>query len=253
MSHHEPRTDTDESDHENTSRRHGGPIANSTGSVQGIKDEELSVGDVVVVDRSVGSIDAQTYATVVSIDERGSRLVGPDYPSAAFGAALDIVGVTSYDRLVGRDGDGAYHLLCRSPGGDRLLEVIEDPGEAPVHEQRIVSDRVLAQWVEHIGDVRGWDSVTSAFAALVDGVDRGDGVRTDGGHSGGGSVYVDVLGILPTHDDEVICSNCRRPRFTWEKCPNCGHYADSVGQKGDGQDVAVRSLASDSEQGGGDQ
>jgi hypothetical protein len=45
---------------------------------------------VVVVDRSVGSIEATTFATVVAIDGRGSRLVGPDYPSPAFGSALHI-------------------------------------------------------------------------------------------------------------------------------------------------------------------
>jgi len=54
----------------------------------GVAAENLSVGDVVVVDRSVGSITAKAYATVVAIDGRGSRLVGPDYPSPAFGGAL---------------------------------------------------------------------------------------------------------------------------------------------------------------------
>jgi len=171
MSQHDTRTDTDESHDENTSRPHGGPISNSTGSVQGIKADELSVGDVVVVDRSVGSITAKTFATVVAIDERGSRLVGPDYPSPAFGNALDIERVTSYERLVGRDGDGDYHLLRRSPGGDRLLDVVEDPGDEPDHEQRIVSDRVLAQWIEHVDACREWDSVTSEFEALVAGGD----------------------------------------------------------------------------------
>jgi hypothetical protein len=83
--------------------------------------DELSVGDVVVVDRSVGSITAKTYATIVAIGERGPRLVGPDYPSPVFGAGLHIECVTGYDRLVGRDGDGDYHLLRRRPaaGGDR--------------------------------------------------------------------------------------------------------------------------------------
>jgi hypothetical protein len=148
---------------------HGGPISNSTDSVQGINDEKLSVGDVVVIDRSVGSITAKTFATVVAIDKRGSRLVGPDYPSPAFGAALHIERVTGYERLVGRDGGGAYHLLGRSPGDDRLLEVIDEVGTEPVHEQRIVSDRVLAQWIEHIDDVRGWEDVSSQFEALVAG------------------------------------------------------------------------------------
>jgi hypothetical protein len=126
---------------------------------------------VVVVDRSVGDLEAKTFATVVAIDERGSRLVGPDYPSPAFGNALDIERITGYDRLVGRDGDGDYHLLRRSPGGDRLLEVVGGPGSKPVHEQRIVSDRVLAQWIEHVDECREWDSVTSEFEALVAGGD----------------------------------------------------------------------------------
>ena len=146
--------------------------------------DELSVGDVVVVDRSVGSITAKTFATVVAIDGRGSRVVGPDYPSPAFGAALHIE--PGYDRLVGRDGDRAYHLLRRSPGGERVLEVVDEPGEGPVHEQRIGDDRVLAQWIEHVDDCREWDSVTSEFEQLLD-VGRGDRIETDGDHSGSGS------------------------------------------------------------------
>jgi len=138
----------------------------------GLSAGDLHVGDVVVVDRSVGSIEAKTYATVIVIDGRGSRLVGPDYPTPAFGKALDIESVTGYDRLIGRDGDGSYHLLRRSPGGDRLLEMVATPGDDPVHEQRIVSDRVLAQWIEHVDEVREWDSVASEFEALVSGGER---------------------------------------------------------------------------------
>jgi len=140
-------------------------------NAEGLSSGDLSVGDVVVVDRSVGEITAKTYATVVAIDERGSRLVGPDYPSAAFGASLLIDRVTGYDRLVGRDGNGAYHLLRRSPGGDRALEVLEEPGDEPVHEQQIVSDRILAQWIEHIDDCREWDSVAEEFRGLLNGGD----------------------------------------------------------------------------------
>lgn len=122
-----------------------------------------------MIDRSVGSIEAKTFATVVAIDARGPRLVGPDYPSPAFGAALAIERVTGFERLVGRDSDGAYHLLRRGPGGERVLEVCPDPDGAPEHEQRIGDDEVLAEWVEHVGAVRGWDSVTSEFEALVSG------------------------------------------------------------------------------------
>jgi hypothetical protein len=186
---------------------------------------------VVVVDRSVGDIEAKTFATVVAIDGRGSRLVGPDYSSPAFGGALHIERVTGYDRLVGRDGDGAYHLLRRSPGGDRVLEVIAEVGAGPVHEQRIVDDRVLAQWIEHIDDVRGWDEVTSEFEALV-GVDRGDGIETDGGHSESGSERCSSwgksagdanLGYSEARDD-LVCSSCvvylvEHGHYPDEDCP----------------------------------
>jgi len=137
----------------------------------GVAAENLSVGDVVVVDRSVGSITAKTFATVVAIDERGSRLVGPDYPSPAFGAALDIECVTRYDRLVGRDECGAYHLLRRGLAGERVLDVVEAPGADPEHRQAIADDEVLALWIEHVDDKRGWESLAEEF---VDGIEGGE-------------------------------------------------------------------------------
>jgi hypothetical protein len=155
MSKHERNIEaTDASQDENTSRPHGGPISNSTGPVQGIKADDLSVGDVVVIDRSVGTIEAKTYATVVAIDERGSRLVGPDYPSPAFGAALHIERVTSYDRLVGRDSDGAFHLLRHSDGGDRVLEVVAEreqdvaDREVSVHGEK--QSKTMAEQQEYV-------------------------------------------------------------------------------------------------------
>jgi hypothetical protein len=64
------------------SRRSHSP-SDATNS-DGLQAADLSVGDVAVVDRS---ITAKAFATAVAIDGRGSRLVGPDHPSAAFGSA----------------------------------------------------------------------------------------------------------------------------------------------------------------------
>ncbi|WP_251342446.1 hypothetical protein [Haloplanus halophilus] len=113
-----------------------------------------------------------TYATVVAVDGRGPRLGGPDYPSPTYANALRIDRVTPYERLVGRDADGAYHLLRRDPGGHRVLDVIEAPGSDPEYQQAIADDEVLVLWVEHVDERRGWDSVCGEYARLVDGGDR---------------------------------------------------------------------------------
>jgi len=124
---------------------------------------------VVVIDRSVGSITAKTFGTVVAIDGRGARLVGPDYPSPAFGGALDIERVTGYERIVGRSADGFYHLLARDSDGARLLLVVPSPGAAIECKKPIADKETLAEWIEHVDAVRGWDSVAIEFEALVSG------------------------------------------------------------------------------------
>jgi hypothetical protein len=98
-------------------------------------------------------------------------------------------------------------------GGDRLLEVIEAVGDEPVPEQRIVSDRVLAQWIEYVDEVREWDSIVGEFEALV-GVDRGDRPRTDGGHPGSARDLsdADVTGA---------------PKQMTRDCKNCGSHEET--------------------------
>ncbi|QGX95944.1 hypothetical protein EI982_14710 [Haloplanus rallus] len=126
---------------------------------------------MVVVDRSIGEIHALTYATVVAVDGRGPRLGGPDYPTPTYANTLRIDRVTPYDRLVGRDGDGAYHLLRSSPRDDRVLEVRSEPGADPEHEQAIADKSVLTLWIEHVDEQRGWDAVVGEFEQLVTGGD----------------------------------------------------------------------------------
>lgn len=196
----------------------------AAGESDGASESVLEVGDVVIVDRSVGSITAKTYATVVAIDERGPRLVGPDYPNAAFGAALDIERVTSYDRLVGRDGDGAFHLLRRSPVDNLVLDVVTEPGSEPTHTQPIADDDVLAEWAEHVDEVRAWDTVSEEFGALLDDIDRGDSLRTDGGQD----VIETDLATTPTIEEITLDELRRRqqqtPDFDGEyeyRCPQC--------------------------------
>lgn len=76
----------------------------------------------------------EDFATVAATDGRGSRFVGPDSPSPAFGLALHVVAA---------------------------------PGSKPVHEQRIVSDCVLVQWTERVDECRERDSVVGEFEAPV--------------------------------------------------------------------------------------
>jgi len=54
-----------------------------------------------------------------------------------------------------------------------------------------------------------------------------------------GGEYVEIVSMI-LRDDEVICENCKSPRFTWEKCVNCGYYPNSVGQNGAPHDATVR-------------
>jgi hypothetical protein len=139
----------------------------------GVAAENLSVGDVIVVDRSVGEIKSRTFATVVAITARGPRIVGPSYPVASYANALKIDRKTAYDRIVGRDECGAYHLLRRDHhrDGTDVLDVIEAPGADPEHRQAIADDEVLALWIEHVDDKRGWDSLAEEF---VDGIEGGE-------------------------------------------------------------------------------
>lgn len=186
MSKHEINGESDEQRTITSGKHESGPrrphsSSDATDSA-GLSGADLSVGDVVVIDRSVGEITAKTFATVVAIDARGPRLVGPDYPSPAFGGALDIERVTGYERVIGRDGDGAYHIIAQQVDGEQLLLVTPSPDAAIEHEQQIADDSVLAEWIEHVDAVRGWESVASEFEALLS-VDRGDGVETDGGQS----------------------------------------------------------------------
>ena len=136
-------------------------LSTDTASAGALGAEDLSVGDVVVVDRSVGEIKSRTFATVVAITARGPRIVGPSYPLITYANALKIDRKTEYDRIVGRDECGAYHLLRRDHhrDGTDVLDVIEAPGADPEHRQAIADDEVLALWIEHVDDKRDRKSV----------------------------------------------------------------------------------------------
>jgi len=134
--------------------------------------DELDVGDVIVIDRSVGEIKSRTFATVVAITARGPRIVGPSYPLITYANALKIGRKTAYDRIVGRDECGAYHLLRRGPAGERVLDVVEAPGADPEHRQAIADDEVLALWIEHVDDKRGWESLAEEFVGGIEGGER---------------------------------------------------------------------------------
>jgi hypothetical protein len=95
---------------------------------------------VIVIDRSVGELETRTFATVVAIGARGSRIVGPGYPVASYANALKIDGKTLYDRIVGRDDTGAYHLLQRDAASKRVLDVLEAPGSDPEYRQSLAHE-----------------------------------------------------------------------------------------------------------------
>ena len=131
--------------------------------------DELDVGDVIAIDRSVGEIQSHTFATVVAVTARGPRIVGPSYPVITYANALKIDRKTEYDRIIGRDECGAYHLLQRDAAGERVVDVVDEPGSDPVHRQPITDDQMLAGWIEHVDDTRGWESTAEEFAELIDG------------------------------------------------------------------------------------
>lgn len=131
--------------------------------------DELDVGDVIVIDRSVGELQSRTFATVVAIGARGPRIVGPDYPVATYANALKIDGKTKYDQIVGRDDHGSYHLLRRGSNCKRVLDVVEAPGVDPEYCQPIADDDALGRWIRHVDDKRGWDSVSEQFLGAVEG------------------------------------------------------------------------------------
>lgn len=135
--------------------------------------DELEIGDVIVIDRSVGEIQSRTFATVVAIGVRGPKIVGPSYPVSTYANALKIDGKTKYDRIVGRDDTGAYHLLRRDHhrDGTDVLDVVEAPGTDPEYRQAIADDEVLALWIEHVDDKRGWESVAEQFIDVIGGGD----------------------------------------------------------------------------------
>jgi len=87
------------------------------GRVDSRSADELDVGDVIVVDRSVGEIQSRTFATVVVIGARGPRISDPDYPTPAYASAFKIDGKAQYKKNVGRDDTGAYHLIRRDRDG----------------------------------------------------------------------------------------------------------------------------------------
>ncbi|AXG06589.1 hypothetical protein DU500_09195 [Haloplanus rubicundus] len=136
--------------------------------------DEFDVGDVIVIDRSVGEIQSRTFASVVAIGARGPRIVGPSYPVVSYANALKIDGKTKYDRIVGRDDTGAYHLLRRDHhrDGTDVLDVVEAPGSDPEYRQAIADDEVLALWIEHVDDKRGWESVAQQFIDMIEGGDE---------------------------------------------------------------------------------
>jgi hypothetical protein len=120
-----------------------GPVFESRRShstSEGLSAGDLSVGDVIVIDRSVGELETRTFATVVAIGARGSRIVGPGYPVASYANALKIDGKTLYDRIVGRDDTGAYHLLQRDAASKRVLDVLEAPGSDPEYRQSLAHE-----------------------------------------------------------------------------------------------------------------
>jgi hypothetical protein len=61
--------------------------------------DELEIGDVIVIDRSVGEIQSRTFATVVAIGVRGPKIVGPSCPVSTYANALKIDWKTKYDRI----------------------------------------------------------------------------------------------------------------------------------------------------------
>jgi hypothetical protein len=131
--------------------------------------DELDVGDVIVIDRSVGEIQSRTFATVVAIGARGPQITGPDYPTPAYASAFKIDGKTQYQKIVGRDDTGAYHLLRRDRDGFDVVDIVDAPGADPEHTQPVVDDKTLARWIRHVDDTRGWEAVSQHCRDVIGG------------------------------------------------------------------------------------
>lgn len=131
--------------------------------------DDLDVGDVIVIDRSVGEIKSHTFATVVAIGARGPRTVGPSYPVATYASALKIERKTTCDRIVGRDDIGAYHLLRRDRDGFDVVDILNEPDADPEYSQPVADDHTLGRWIRHVEEKRGWDVLADEFVELTEG------------------------------------------------------------------------------------
>lgn len=151
----------------------------------GVSLSDLSLGDVVVVNREIDLDGARTFATVIDAGEYGPLVAGPTIETATLARALTVERVTHYDQVVGQDATGAIHLLQQGAFVD-TLDVLAEPDAEPAPRQ-FLRKGSLQQWLQFVDERRGWQSLPERHRAVLDDVDRGDGVRTDGGHSGNGS------------------------------------------------------------------
>ncbi|WP_435067682.1 hypothetical protein [Haloplanus sp. C73] len=137
---------------------------------EGVPTDDLEVGDVVVVSRSIGELEERTFATVVDVGQDGPLVAGPGIETATLARALQIDSVTRYDEVIGQDETGAFHLHQRC-AFFHVLDVLDEPGTEPA-PRKFLRKGTVEKWIRFVDERRGWTSIPERYRDILEGGDR---------------------------------------------------------------------------------